>query len=169
MPLLSVSLSVAGRPKAWWLIVGGLIAGGIITGIATGVGGDLYRTAKEWFGGSETKKPIAITACTVAGKAVNQYSRQPLDQLNVVVLKPNSCDIVMSTSTEVDGRFTWRGPCAEINGQPIQVSLGAANYCLMKTKWLVNKDVESSLLLTVDSPMLFMPGRCRPCPTRQMR
>lgn len=105
------------------------------------------------------------TTCTITGKIFDRYSGQPLGHLNVVVFKPNTCDVVATTSTELDGRYVWRGPCAEIDGMPIQVTLGEAG-CLMPTGGSVTKGVESSLNWPIDSAMLNVPGRCLPCPTR---
>jgi hypothetical protein len=163
------------RRKAWWWIVGGTIGAALLTGIFTGLGGDVYSAIKNRLSDPQAREnrsaaTSASTMCTVAGRAVDMYSRQPLDKLNVVVFKPNTCGIaVVNTYTEADGHFSWRSSCTEISGQPIQVSLGAGNYCSMKTGWFVNKDVESPFLLAVDSAMLSTPGGCRPCPMRQAR
>ncbi|HTE44637.1 MAG TPA: hypothetical protein VK636_05280 [Gemmatimonadaceae bacterium] len=119
--------------------------------------------------------PTAAVTCTITGTIVDQYSRRPLRELNVVVFKRNStCDhgangVAVSISTEPDGSFRWKGPCSEINGQPILVSLGATNFCLMPSGWSVAKDVEASFPIAVDSALLDMPGWCQPCPTREMR
>lgn len=67
--------------------------------------------------------------------------------------------------TEANGQFSWSGPCDEINGQQIFVSLGVG-ACLMQTGRFVGKDTESSLLLAVDSAMLNTQGQCQPCPIR---